>query len=150
MSLLVLTVLFLGGCGTVENKSNQQTNLTATFELTDTAGDNTTTFQSGEPFLMFFSLTNTGADTIIYYSVGCRPAVIFQVLKNDSVVGTTPAGCDNVITPHFIALHDTLQGQWKVSAILTPGPYQAKVWYPNFDQVKGVNPVPKIPFSIIQ
>jgi hypothetical protein len=69
----------------------------------------------------------------------------------------SPAGCDNEIGFRYFKPRDTLQGQWQApnnqwmgQVILTPGSYLAKVVFPDFSKMKGVNPVPTIAFSIIK
>ncbi len=93
MSLVALIVVIIGGRDLGNTVSDENGNLNATFTLDDTTGHSATTFHFGEPLLMSFSLINTRMDTITYYFDNCRPSVIFEILKNDTLVAITPAGC---------------------------------------------------------
>jgi len=152
-----LVSISIGGCDLLKNKSDGNGNLNATFRLSDTTGRTANTFHSGESFIMSFSLINTTTDTITYYDVVCIPRVNFAILRNDSLLVGSPAGCDNEIGFRYFKPRDTLQGQWQApnnqwmgQVILTPGSYLAKVVFPDFSKMKGVNPVPTIAFSIIK
>lgn len=149
--------LTLVGCGLVNSRSVGSHNLIPTFTLTDTTGEPDTTFRSGEPFLMSFQLVNTSSDTIKYYSVYCYPSVMFAIYRNDSIVTESPTSCDNLIMQQYLIPGDTLQGEWKAPETLDsgllnlpPDSYVAKVVFPNFSRMKGVNPVPALGFSIMK
>jgi hypothetical protein len=128
---------------------NQNSDLTATFILTDTAGHISSTFHSGEPFILSFMLINTKRDTIAYYTGNIHPAVVFDISDSDTTI-IEPCGGSQLILRRYILSGDTLSGQWRVTNILASGSYKANIWVPNLDQVQGVAPVSAISLSIIK
>ena len=150
MNSLTLITVLIGGCHTDKINSIGNENLTATFIMADTTKHVNTTFHSGEPFLMAFWLINTTTDTITYFFENVDKSVIFEILRNDTVVAMTSYFGSRLVRQYSILPGDTLQGQWRVTDILAPGSYEANVYFPNFYNVKGVNPVNTIAFSITQ
>lgn len=155
MTLLTLIVSFLCGCSKTTSPSNAI--LLTTFILADTLGQAVTQFHSGEDFILSFSVTNTTRDTVTYHSGG--PFVAFQILKGDSVVASSDYECPEpqiFITGH-LAPGQSIQSSWRgpksicqsQSISLSLGSYQARVYFPSFDQVT-VMPVSALTMSIIQ
>ena len=120
--------------------------LTASFELTDTAGRAKPIIHSGESFGLSFRLINTTSDTITYRRANTGPVVIFEILRNDSIVATSVNGYAfaQVVLGGVLAPRDTLYGYWEApttpaqypKATLYAGDYDARVLLPPFDNAK--------------
>jgi hypothetical protein len=150
-----LIAICINGCNQSTSPSDKP--LTTTFTLTDTSGQTVSQFHSGEEFKLAFTVTNTTKDTLTFYRGSTAPAVIFQIMKNDSVIASSVDGYAflAVVLGGYVAPGQSLQGEWKApntpaqnpKVLLNPGSYQAKVLFPNFNQAK-VNPVSSITFSV--
>jgi len=155
----IITFIFLSGCDILQTKSDNNYNLTASFNLSDTTGQESNTFNSGESFNMSFRLINSTPDTLTYTRGSPAPSVIFQILREDSVEATSVDGYAflQVVLGGSLAPGDTLKGFWKApntpaqypKVILTSGNYQAKVTFPKFNNAN-INQVSPINFSIIK
>jgi hypothetical protein len=146
----MVVLFFISGCDLLKTKSGGNGNLTATLVLTDTTGRKTSTFHSGEPFEMCFSLANTRTDTLTYVGDNIDPPVVFQISRDDSLVWRSPLAGSHHIVHRSIPPGDTLQGQWKVAVALSPGSYVAGVSLIGGWDTRHVNPMPTIPFSVVQ
>ena len=158
----LLISLGAAGCGLVNSKATPPDNLTAGFNLQDTTGQTDTSFQSGQKFVMSFSLINS-TDHAITFLVNSIPPVHFQIWRNDTLIGTSVYALTNsfVSIPDTLAPGDTLQEQCVAptsllavpaaqgSLDLTPGQYQAKVVYPGFSGAQ-VSCVSSIGFTVTQ
>ena len=153
MSLLALVTVFISGCDLVNTKSTEK--LIPVFTLTDTTGQVSRTFHPGENFVMSYSMINTTSFTLDYYS--SQPPVIFQILRNDSVIASSIDGYSFTqdATRRYLMPDSVLKATWKApttppqfpKVILTPGSYEAKVVFIGFNQVK-VESVPGIVISV--
>ena len=148
--------MFVQGCKKNDSSTNVSDNINVSFTLSDTTGKLSTTFRSGEQFIVSFLLINTTSKPITYIT-DISPIVGFEILKNDSVIAQSEYGGNNSIpAPMLLLTGDTLQGVWKAptslwkpNLILAPGTYEVALWYPTFPD-GGVNPIKPIEFSIIQ
>jgi len=158
-TLIVLGLLsiFISSCNQSTSPSDKI--LTATFALTDTDGQAISQFHSREEFRLAFSLTNTTNDTLTFYRGNSGPSVIFEIMKDDSIVASSTDGYAfaMVVLGGFVAPGQSLQGVWQApttpaqnpKVILNPGSYEVKVLFPNFEQAK-VNPVSAIKFDVVE
>lgn len=157
---LLLAVVIITGCSLLGRKSNRTSILAPTFTLTDTTGHVTTTFHSGEHFIMTFSLVNTSREGLSYRRGSTKPPVVFKIVRNDSTVATSIDGYAfaQVVLGGYLAVGDTLKGRWTApttppqnpKVVLSPGSYKAKVVYPAFDQEVTVKPVSPVDFTVIK
>ncbi len=92
MVLMVSISFVLDGCDLLKINPNAAMNLTASFILIDTSGNVKPIIHTGESFGLSFMLINTTSDTITYRRGNTGPAVIFEILKNDSIVATSVDG----------------------------------------------------------
>jgi len=156
-NLLALIAILMCACNRATTPTEGKGFLTATFTLSDTTGQASTVFHSGQQFDVSFSVTNTTMETLTYYYT--LPPVIFQILKGDTSVATSVDGYvfPQVVLRGYLAPGRALQGAWKApntpaqnpKVVLAPGSYEAHVSFRNFEQVK-VNQVSPITFSIVQ
>ncbi len=113
ITFVALITFFIGSC----SQSTTPTNivLQATFTLTDTLGQTVSQFHPGEEFLLSFILTNTSSDTMTYYRGSTAPPVLFQILKDDSVIASSTDGYDfmMVVLRGNLASGKRLQEYWK-------------------------------------
>ena len=161
---MILLSLVAGGCGLLNTHGGAKNGLTTTFTISDTTGRATSTFRSGEPFLLSFALTNNSGDTFTAHFPP-MPPVRFEILQGDSVVvysnpkptGPIIAHPNVVIEAMFLEPYDTLHTQWKApdtpyensSIVLADGNYTAQVSFPSFDKTT-LDTVEQIKFSVVQ
>lgn len=153
-----LTALLAGGCNILNPGSGSGGTTMPLFSIADTNGIPTTTFHSGESFDLSFAMVNTTNDTLVYYG-SPGPAVVFRVMKGDSVVATSVDGYlfPQVVIARSLAPGDTLRGFWRAPTTpaqvnrvaLAPGGYTADVSYPVFDKMPLERPSP-IPFLVVR
>gem|GEM_PF-2784206 len=139
--------------------SSSITNNNLSFVLTDTTGYPKSIFSRGEQFNLSFAYINTTADVMTYVKGSSAPSVIFEILKNDSVVASSVDGMGfaQVLIGGSLAPNDTLMGQWRApntpyqfpKVILSPGSYKARALYPTFGQAAASSHL-DIPFSVVQ
>ncbi len=154
---LILIAVFFSGCDLLTSSSGEKQDLNPGFTLTDTLGRNTGHFHPGENFDVSFSLRNTTGDTLTYYHTG--PAVVFSIMKGDSIVATSIDGYlfPQVVIGTRLAPGDTLQAKWRApntparpdTLVLAPGLYEATVRFPTFQQLK-TDTISPIGFWIVQ
>ncbi len=155
MSFLALVIFLLSGCDLVNTKSTWK--LIPTFTLTDTTGQVRKIFHPGENFVMSYSVINTTSFTLDYYNT--KPPVIFQVIKNDSVIASSIDGYAfaEVVRGGYLMPYGVLKATWKApttppqypKVILSPGSYEARVVFVGFNQVK-VESVPGITILVLR
>lgn len=155
---IFLLLLIVSGCGLVDSNSNLKMN-NPSFTITDTTGHSKTTFSPDEHFDLSFAYINTTPFTLTYTRGSSAPPVIFEILKDDSVIASSVDGYSfaQVVLGGHMTPKDTLKGQWQApntlyqnpKAILTPGLYQARVLFPSFGQTTASSHL-DIAFSIIQ
>ena len=157
--LALALIAGIGGCDLGEQASTSIEPLSATFQMTDTSGRQTTNFRSGEDFEMGFTVSNTARKTLTYHVGSSGPVVIFQILQGDSVVATSVDGYAFlmvVVTGH-IQPGQSLGERWRgpntparnPQIVLDPGPYTVRASFVGFDEVE-IEPVSPIAFSIVQ
>ena len=146
-ALMLLLSVAVAGCGLVNSKTSGSDNITASFSLTDTTGQADTTFAPGQNFYMTFFLVNTSGKTVTYTTVDV-PAINFEILKGDSVIGGNVFAVSNIANPLPIKFlpGDTLResceapkyvvGAGGTPLVLGPGSYFAKAIFP---QITGAN-----------
>ncbi len=150
----LLLVLLLSACF----RPNDGT-LTPEFALSDTLGNPTTEFYSGESFRIHFSVVNTLRDTLTYTRYDTGPVVRFMIMQEDSVIATSVDGLGfhlPVFEDYFLP-GDTIKAEWLApttpwqdpKCILESGIYKASVISPIFDHEK-IRSVSDIQFSIIE
>lgn len=157
MVLMVSISFVLDGCDLLKINPNAAMNLTASFILIDTSGNVKPIIHTGESFGLSFMLINTTSDTITYRRGNTGPAVIFEILKNDSIVATSVDGYAfaQVVLGGVLPPRDTLSGYWKApttpaqypKVILYAGAYEARFLLPPFDNAK-VSVTEQIRFSV--
>ena len=116
MTLMLLISLLATGCGLLNTKGGSSNGLTTTFTISDTIGRATSTFHSGEPFLLSFVLINNSVDTFTAHFPP-MPPIKFEILRGDSVVVISNPLPTGPILPHpnsiieamFLEPHDTVQ-----------------------------------------
>ena len=152
--------LFLAFCIVACDQSTSPDDivLEATFALTDTLGKTTSQFHSGDNFYLSFFLTNTSKDTLTYYRGSSAPSILFQILKDDSVVASSTDGYAflMVVTRGSLAPGQKLDSDWKAPTtpaqyprvILQPGQYKSVVFSPDFNEAKMEKASP-ISFEVI-
>ena len=159
---VLLVSLAAAGCGLVNSKATATDNLTASFTLQGPTGQTDTTFQSGQQFIMSFSLTNSTGHPITDLSSSI-PAVHFQIWKNDSLIGMSVYAMSNafVSIPDTLAPGATLQEQCQAptslraaapaqgNLSLPAGQYEAMVVYPGFTGAQ-VNCASSLVFTVTQ
>ena len=94
-----------------------------------------------------------------YIRGSSAPPVIFEILKDDSVISSSVDGYSfvQVLLGGHLTPKDTLKDQWQApntlyqnpKVILTPGLYQARVLFPAFGQTATSSHL-DIAFSIVQ
>ena len=159
-SLIVLTLMsaFFYSCNNSSPTSNNNFTLNAKFTLTDTTGQSKSQFQSGEPFELAFSLTNTTPDTLSYNIV--PPMVSFTIYQYGNFITSSFLECpepQNVAFGVKLPPGKSIKGSWEGPSSpcqspkikLAPGNYQVKVSFPYPMNVKVINVSP-INFSIVQ
>jgi hypothetical protein len=132
--------------------------LNASFIMTDTLGQSVSQLYSGESFYLSFYLTNTGKETLTYYSGSSAPPIIFRITKDDSIAASSIDGYDftMVVSEGRLEPDRKLDSNWKApttpaqspKVILQPGKYMALVFYPNFNEAK-INKILPISFEVI-
>jgi len=155
---IFLSLLIVTGCGIVDSNSNLKIN-NPSFTITDTTGFSKTTFSPGEHFDLTFAYINTTKKTLTYVRGSSAPPVIFEILKDDSVIASSVDGYSfaQVILGGYLTPKDTLKGQWQAPntfyqnplVILTPDLYQARVLFPAFGKTTASSHL-DIAFSIVQ
>ena len=162
--MIVLLSLVLAGCGLLNTKSSSSKGLGITFALTDTTGKPSSTFYSGEPFLLSFAMINNTGNTLVAHYPP-TPTVSFEILQGDSVLvsskpeqtGPTRVHPNSVIEAMLLQPGDTLHAQWKApntpsqnsAIVLLDGDYKAQVSFPSFDKTT-LDTVEQIKFSVVQ
>ena len=130
------------GCDLGESTSPS---ISASFVLTDTSGHPSSTFRSGDDFLMTLNVQNNSNLQLTYYRGDDSPDVIFDIIRDGIVVASSVDGYAFVQIPsigHLDAGH-TLRGSWRAPTTLaqfpkvrlSAGSYLVRVSYPRFDQV---------------
>jgi hypothetical protein len=136
--LFILT--FLNGCKNSNLISPIKPGLKVNFTLTDTSGNVSSEFRTGEPFDVSFSLTNTTQDTLKYDIV--PPMVSFEIMQGNNAISNSFSGCPE---PNFIARGvilapgKSIKGNWtgpsspceKLLVTLSPGSYSLQVSFPH-------------------
>lgn len=158
IALLAFTIGMVG-CDFGEHTSASLEPLSATVRLTDTLGNDASTFRAGECFDTSFTLTNITGTTLTFYKGDGGPYSVFKIWRGDSIVATSVDGYASImvaITGHLEPGH-SLQAYWRApntpprmpKIVLSPGLYEVRASVMRFDEV-AVNQVPPIPFSIVQ
>ena len=139
--LIVIFILaFISGCNNSNLVSPIKPGLKANFTLTDTSGNVSSEFKTGEPFDVSFSLTNTTQDTLKYDIV--PPMVSFEILQGNKFISNSYLGCPE---PNFVARGvilapgKSIKGNWtgpsspceKLMVTLLPGAYSVQVSFPH-------------------
>jgi len=159
-SLIILSLMsaFFYSCRNSSPTSNNSYTLNANFTLTDTTGQSKSQFQSGEPFELAFSLTNTTPDSLFY--VLSPDELFFTIYQDSNFITSSDHKCPQ---PEFanrlvkLAPGQSIQGSWEGPSSpcqspkikITPGNYLVKVSFPYPKNVK-VNNVSPINFLIVQ
>ncbi len=154
--VLIILSAALPACNLLSPSSGEHYDLSAEFSMTDTAGQISTHFRSGQSFLLSFTLTNVSADTFACLYVG--PEFSFGVFRQDTIV-TRSYGCEISLYPHPDTLRpgEFRKATWKGPTpvcppnhiVLPAGIYQARVDFPVFANAK-VNSVPMIRFAVTE
>lgn len=157
ISYLILIIVFLTGCNFLGSGNHSKNTIYATFLMTNTAGEATKVFHSGESFDLSFSMKNTTEDTLTYSWT--YPMISFEILGSDSTVSYSYDGC---ATPAFggtakWAPGKSITGSWKAptpicmqdEGVLVPGTYLAEVNFPDVKNMKVIVSSP-IKFTVIQ
>ena len=163
-TLILLISLLATGCGLLNTKGGSSNGLTATFTISDTTGRATSTFRSGEAFLLSFVLINNSGDTFTAHYPP-MPPIRFEVLRGDSVVVISNPQPTGPIIPHsnvvieatFLEPHDTVHAQWKApntpyensGIVLADGDYMAQVSFPSYDKAI-MDTVQTVSFSVVK
>jgi hypothetical protein len=157
LTLLSVFVFLFYGCDHGEEVSTLSEPLSATFQLTDTLGHDTTSFRSNRNFDISFRVTNTTGKRLTYYRGNSGPDVIFKIIQADTIVATSTDGYAflMVATVGHLEPGQTMQGQWRApntparipKLVLTPGSYKVQTFFPRFDEVEVKELLP-ISFSI--
>ena len=132
--------------------------LRATFTLTDTLGQTVSQLHSGENFYLSFFLTNTSNDTLTYYRGSSAPPILFQIVKDDSVVASSADGYAFLmfVSQGRLAPEQKLDYDWKApttppqypKVVLEPGYYKAAVLHPDFNEAR-TEKISPISFELI-
>ena len=157
LPLIAIIVISLYGCNQENTNVPQTAAVVPVYSITDIFGMAKTTFHSGEPFVLSFSVTNTTVDTLTYYMI--IPMVAFRIFGNDTIVTSSYYGCTEpniAVGKGWLARGQSIKFSWKAptspcdtqNLVLTPGSYQAQVSFPAFQQVK-VNPVSAINITVV-
>ena len=164
ITLMLLLSLFATGCGIVNTEVGSANSLTTTFTISDTTGKATSTFHSGEPFLLSFALINNSGNTFTAHFPP-MPPFRFEILQGNSVlVYSNPKPTDSIIAfPNsiieamFLEPHETVHAQWRApitpnensGIVLAPGSYTAEVSFPSYGEAI-LDTVQYISFSVGQ
>jgi len=155
--ILAFAAAVITGCRNSNPTSSGDSTINATYTLTDTAGHASSEFVSGEPFKLFFSVTNTTKDTLKYNLA--PPEVAFTIYQNKNFISSSFYGCPE---PQFIAIGvplapgKSIQSSWvgpgspcqSPKIKLAPGDYQVQVLFPKLSNVK-INNTEPISFTVI-
>ena len=139
--------LVLVGCDLGEQSTLPTTPpsmLRGVLTLTDTLGQQTTTFRVGENFDLSYVISNSTAREITYHKGNSGPAASFKILQGDSVVATSTDGylfLAVALTAHLIP-GDSIHVAWRApntaartpKLVLAPGAYRAVVSFGGFDE----------------
>ena len=155
MSQILLTAVLIAGCNLLGITSHRNINPEQTLILTDTTGQKTTVYHSGESFVATYRLINTTDRKITYYD-DIVPSISFEIWQNDSLITSSAYGFPNILIPFpdTLAPGDTLQGSWRApntpstdqSIVLNPGSFEIKVVGPEYQN--GVKMISPVSFSI--
>ena len=155
--LFILIPLFLFmSCDSGTTPTNNH-DLSVSFTLADTLGNQTTIFHTGSSFDMAFSVKNLTGKPLTYGFTGTP--VVFQILSADSVF----AGSTDFLTFTQDYKRGTLDNQatytdrWRAPntigrqkpLVLLPGQYKARILHNFFNEFRMEDPQ-LIPFTIIQ
>lgn len=158
-TLIITLALGIAGCDLGDKSINPVELLSATVQLTDTTGRETTTFHTAENFDINFKLTNMTGKRLTFYRGSSAPDVLFIVFRGDSVVASSIDGYvfAMVISAGYLEPGQTMRGHWRgpttpfqyPKVLLARGVYRLTVSFPIFDQAE-TKGVPAIEFSIIE
>lgn len=148
---LVLSSCFSPKLDTVNNKT--------CFYLADTTGRVTTTFHSGESFIVKFRFTNTREDSLDFTMYDGGPFVRFSIYQGEQYIAGSMDGM-GVYFPVFnrsLAPGDSIYGQWKAPTtitqepkiILKAGTYRAIADFPVIEELR-TDTIAAINFTILE